>query len=217
MLALDVPIALVSLVDAERQWFKSSQGLDVNETGRDVSFCGHAILSAEPLVVEDALTDERFADNPLVTGEPNVRFYAGVPLCDRDGHKLGTLCVIDRAPRRLTPDQRQLLVELASMAETELTSIARETVILQHEAIRHRLEATSEVIAEGLITTDRLGRIVAVNQSAEMIFASTQDELTGVHLSTLMPAACGCVADPRGCPGHRRRDRCRRRAAGPAR
>ena len=191
MLALDVPIALVSLVDADRQWFKSSQGLDATETGRDVSFCGHTILSDEPLVVEDALADERFADNPLVTGEPNVRFYAGVPLCDQDGHKLGTLCVIDRVPRQLAPDQHQLLLELASMAETESTSIAREAAILQHEVIRGRLEATGEVIAEGLITTDRLGRIVAVNHAAEMIFATTRDDLIGVHLSSLLPASRG--------------------------
>ena len=196
MLAIDVPIALVSLVDADRQWFKSCYGLDVNETGRDVSFCGHAILSDDPLVVEDAFEDERFADNPLVTGEPNVRFYAGFPLRDRDGHKLGTLCVIDRVPRRLTPDQRQLMAELASMAEIELTTMAREVAILEHDVIQRRLDATTEAIAEGLITIDRLGRIVAVNQAAEMIFGSSQDELTGVHLSKLMPdASAASLAD----------------------
>jgi len=95
----DVPIALVSLVDESRQWFKSKQGLEVCETGRDVSFCGHAILRDDALVVPDAFLDKRFADNPLVTGEPHVRFYAGHPLADAAGFKLGTLCIIDHRPR----------------------------------------------------------------------------------------------------------------------
>jgi PAS domain S-box-containing protein len=187
MLALDVPIALVSLVDADRQWFKSCYGLDVSETDRDGSFCGHAILSDDPLVVEDACEDERFAGNPLVTGEPNVRFYAGFPLSDRDGHKLGTLCVIDRVPRRLTPQQGRLMTELASMAETELNTIATEVAIFQRDAIRRRLDATTHAIADGLITTDESGCIVALNHAAEKIFRSTQRELSGAHLSVLMP------------------------------
>lgn len=187
MLAVDVPIALVSLVDANRQWFKSCQGLDATQTGRDVSFCGHAILSDEPLIVEDAFQDERFADNPLVTGEPRVRFYAGFPLSDGEGHKLGTLCVIDHEPRQLTPQLRQLLSELASMAETELTSIAREEALLRLDAIHRRLEATTEAIDEGLITADWTGHIVAVNRAAELIFGSPREELLGEHLSHLMP------------------------------
>lgn len=115
-----VPIALISLVDAGRQWFKSATGLDASETPRSISFCGHAILGAEPLVVENALADLRFADNPLVTGDPVIRFYAGIPLRSLSGRKLGTLCLIDRVPRRFGPDDVQRLRDLAAWAESEL-------------------------------------------------------------------------------------------------
>src|SRR5471030_178456 len=116
----DVPIALVSLVDAERQWFKSCVGLAASETGRDVSFCGHAILGDQILMVNDAALDERFHDNPLVVGDPNIRFYAGCPLTVGNGSKLGTLCLIDTRPRHLDDEERQLLRDLARMAEQEL-------------------------------------------------------------------------------------------------
>jgi diguanylate cyclase (GGDEF)-like protein len=110
----DVPIALVSLVDGDRQWFKSKSGLDVCETPRDVSFCGHAIVERGLLVVEDTQSDERFADNPLVTGEPKIRFYAGAPVPIRSGKSaLGTFCIIDTKPRTLTPGERTLLRDLA--------------------------------------------------------------------------------------------------------
>ena len=115
----DVPIALVSLVDRDRQWFKSCFGLGVRETGRDISFCGHAILGKETFVVEDALGDDRFADNPLVTGDPHIRFYAGALLRDRSGYHIGTLCIIDKKPRCLEPDARQNLRDLADIIERE--------------------------------------------------------------------------------------------------
>jgi GAF domain-containing protein len=109
-----VPIALVSLIDENRQWFKSQCGLPgVSSTGLDVSFCGHAILQNGIFEVPDALEDPRFADNPLVTGEPHVRFYAGMPLIEPGGMPLGTLCVIDRKPRKLTKRQRLQLEDLA--------------------------------------------------------------------------------------------------------
>lgn len=114
------PIALVSLVDSERQWFKSRQGLDATETHRDISFCGHAILDDEILVVEDAHADERFSDNPLVTSNPNIRFYAGYPLNGPEGAKIGTLCIIDREPREMSAEDLQLLRELGGMVEEEL-------------------------------------------------------------------------------------------------
>lgn len=112
-------IALVSLVDSERQWFKSRQGLDATETGRDVSFCGHAILDDEVLVVNDAHIDERFSDNPLVTGDPRIRFYAGCPVSAPNGKKVGTLCVIDDEKREMNAEDLKLLRELAGMVEEE--------------------------------------------------------------------------------------------------
>ena len=116
------PIGVISLVDAERQWFKCAVGLDpgVRETSRDVSFCGHAILQSQPLVVSDALTDPRFHDNPLVLGEPHIRFYAGIPLISRSGFPFGTLCVIDREPRQLTISQLSALERLARVVVRQL-------------------------------------------------------------------------------------------------
>ncbi|MBI5381691.1 MAG: GAF domain-containing protein [Opitutae bacterium] len=109
----DVPIALVSLVDRDRQWFKAKIGLNVCETSRDDAFCAHAILQTEPLVVRDATQDPRFADSSLVQGEPHLRFYAGVPLLAESGEALGTLCINDRRPRELTEMQLQALRTLA--------------------------------------------------------------------------------------------------------
>ena len=119
----DVPIALVSLVDANRQWFKSSAGLEVSETPREVSFCGHAILQDQILEICDAEQDERFHDNPLVTDTPGIRFYAGHPLGLEDGSKLGTLCLLDTKPRRLNDEERELLRDLARMAEQEMVAV----------------------------------------------------------------------------------------------
>jgi diguanylate cyclase (GGDEF)-like protein len=123
-----VSIALVSLVDENRQWFKSKVGLDACETGRDISFCGHAILGNDIFIIEDALEDERFADNPLVTGEPKIRFYAGAPLRYLDGNKLGTLCIIDQKPRTMDEDDCTMLRDLAEMAEGELSAIQLATI-----------------------------------------------------------------------------------------
>ena len=124
----DVPIALVSLVDENRQWFKSCVGLDVSETPRSVSFCGHAILGDRIFIIEDATQDPRFADNPLVVGEPHVRFYAGCPLRDVEGHKLGTLCIIDREPRTLSGEDCDILEDLAAMVERELAAMQLATI-----------------------------------------------------------------------------------------
>lgn len=109
----EVPIAMISLVDQSRQWFKSKLGLNQQETPRDVAFCAHAIMRPEPLIVRDALLDERFANNVLVTHAPQIRFYAGFPLIDRDGFALGTLCAIDRQPRDLSAGQHRAMLALA--------------------------------------------------------------------------------------------------------
>ena len=123
----ETPIALVSLVDADRQWFKSRQGLDAEETPRNISFCGHAILDDKILVVKDATMDRRFCDNPLVCGDPNIRFYAGYPLAAPDGSRVGTLCVIDDKPRQISDEQLKLLRELGRMVEEELIAASDAT------------------------------------------------------------------------------------------
>lgn len=120
----DVPIALISLIDSDRQWFKSKQGLEASETSRDVSFCGHAIcLGDSPLVVEDTLQDSRFTDNPLVQCDPKIRFYAGCPIKCPKGFRLGTLCIIDTKPRQLSNEDIQSLKDLALMVEDEFAHI----------------------------------------------------------------------------------------------
>ncbi len=114
------PMAFVSLVDGERQWFKARVGLEACETARDVAFCAHAIVARDPLVVPDARLDPRFADNELVTGEPKIRFYAGAPLLVGPGSALGTLCVIDTVPRTVTPESVAMLQRLAAMVVDRL-------------------------------------------------------------------------------------------------
>lgn len=128
-----VPIALVTLVDEDRQWFKSSVGLDAPETSRDISFCGHVILGDQVMVVENTDHDERFFDNPLTQGEPNIRFYVGCPLRSLDGYNLGTLCLIDSEPRQFSESEQSLLMDLAALAEREieLTQLANEDELTQ--------------------------------------------------------------------------------------
>jgi diguanylate cyclase (GGDEF)-like protein len=117
---LDTPIALVSLVADKRQWFKASLGINATELPRNLSVCGHVILRDETFIVEDALQDQRFFDNPLVAGGPGIRFYAGHPLHALDGSRVGTLCVIDHNPKKVTPEQVKVLRDLAAIAESEL-------------------------------------------------------------------------------------------------
>ncbi|MBK4735002.1 GAF domain-containing protein [Noviherbaspirillum pedocola] len=119
------PMAMVSLLTARRQWFKSRVGLQATETPRAWAFCSHAILSPSPFVVTDAMADRRFANNPLVTGAPCIRFYAGVSLMDRRGYRLGTLCVLDRQPRTLDDEQLRALTELAAIAGEEIRRRAK--------------------------------------------------------------------------------------------
>lgn len=116
----DTPMSMVSLLTARRQWFKSRVGIDIAETPREWAFCGHAVLRDTPLIVSDASNDDRFSGNPLVINDPFIRFYAGFPVVDGEGYRLGTLCVLDRRPRTLDEQQRRALSELATIASEEI-------------------------------------------------------------------------------------------------
>jgi GAF domain-containing protein len=122
----EVPIALISLVDEARQWFKSKIGIAVQQTPREIAFCAYTILRNEPFIVRDALKDMRFVDNPLVTGEPHIRFYAGFPLVNSEKLALGALCVIDRRPRQLSAEQKKVMQALSRqvMALLELRRVS---------------------------------------------------------------------------------------------
>lgn len=131
----DVPICVISLVDENRQWFKSSVGLDVCETARDISFCGHALAQSDVLLIEDARQDERFHDNPLVTGEPHIRFYAGAPLMLPSGFVAGTLCIIDSQPRQVDALDLAILGSLRDLVVAEL--LGQATAELAEEGSLH--------------------------------------------------------------------------------
>lgn len=164
----DVPIVAVSLVDEDRQWFKSRIGLGVSETPRAMSFCGHAIHSSEIMIVQDACTDARFVDNPLVTGDPTIRFYAGCPISSPDGFNLGTLCLIDSKPRDLTEAQASVLRDLAALVEAEIATktmavmdeltglINRRGFLLHGERVMAHCKRSQEPVGVMMIDVDNL-------------------------------------------------------------
>lgn len=184
---LDVPIAVISLVDSNRQWFKSCQGLDVSETPRSISFCGHAILDDQIFIIPDATLDPRFSDNPLVIHEPNIRFYAGQPLKAANGSRIGTLCVIDRVARQLTQEACDSLRDLAILVENELNTLGVREAADTLQRSKDRLSAILDNVLDGIITIDERGIIGSFNKSAEAIFGYAAAEVIGCNVKMLMP------------------------------
>ncbi|TXF99556.1 PAS domain S-box protein [Massilia arenae] len=184
---LEVPMAAFSLIDTERQWFKSRVGVEAAETPRADAFCAHTILQDEPLVVPDARRDPRFAHNPLVTGAPDIRFYAGVPVRSSDGLALGALCAIDVVPRQLDAEQKAVLVDLAAIIMREVQyreRLAAARSRLQHsdavlDASEERFRAVFEIASVGIALTTPDGRWISVNRALCELLGYTADELQG--------------------------------------
>lgn len=179
------PISLVSLIDETRQWCKARQGLGVQQVPRELAFCAHTILQTGLLEVGDARLDLRFADNPLVTGEPHAIFYAGVPLLV-DGHAMGTLCVVDHQPRELTPGQRTLLLDLARSAEHWLRSQQTTLQLQRVDADRRNL---FDHMGDGMLLLDRNFRVIEANRSTARMLGHSPDELRQMRLHDLLPAS----------------------------
>lgn len=194
------PIATISLIDEGREWFKSRVGVEQPEAPRSTSFCGHAMFDPELMVVEDTHQDERFADNPQTFGDSAIRFYAGAPLVSSDGFALGTLCVKDRVPRRLDPEQRSALLGLARQVVAQL-ELRRKVGQLERESTARQV--AERVAADGrerywrlfhsapspIVVSDESGRITDLNPAAERMFGHSRAAAVGMPLAELLVSA----------------------------
>lgn len=192
---LKTPIALVSLVDEDRQWFKSKAGLDASETPREHAFCAHAICDSAVMVVPNAAQDPRFADNPLVTGAPSIRFYAGAPLRSEGGENMGTLCVIDSSPREFSAEDATLLNDLAHIVVDELELHA---LAIREQEARNRLSDAIEAAPDGFVYYDRDDRLALCNERYRQIYRESADFLVpGVTFETALRAGVARGQYPR--------------------
>lgn len=182
----DFPIALISLVDRDRQWFKSIVGLEAESLPRDTSFCGHAILQEEVFSIPDASLDPRFADNPLVIGEPYIRAYYGVPLRAPDGFRVGTLCLVDHKPRVLSAEQLDTLRDMAKMVEDKLAlnNILRQANLADKR--QRRLNAILQTEMDAIVSIKSDGSIVGANPATETLFGYAVDQLIGQSVDQLL-------------------------------
>lgn len=180
----ETPIALISLVDPDRQWFKSKVGIDVEQTHRNISFCGHAILDHSLLEVNDTLNDERFHDNPLVTGAPNIRFYAGTPLVTPNGYALGTLCTIDSKPKVLTKLQKSALDTLGRNIITHLELLKRNAELTQVNQIKTAyLSTLSHEFKTPLNAICSFGKLLAEEAQSQHLPVLFRDALNHINAS----------------------------------
>ncbi len=192
----NVDIAVVSLIDHDRQWFKSRQGLDASETPRNISFCGHAILSQDALVVEDAAADIRFADNPLVTGPLGIRFYAGMPLQGPKGHQVGTLCLIHPQPRKFSPEDLAALRDLAAAVSEQLANKELNQAVQSARESESRLRQITDTVPALIAYRDRDQRFIFHNKAYEEILNLPFAQIHGHTVAELIsPQAYGPVHD----------------------
>jgi PAS domain S-box-containing protein len=181
------PLSFVSLIDDERQWLKSCFGTEgALEWPRELSVCAHTILSGQPLVIPDLSADARFAANPVVAGPPHLRFYAGHPLRAPDGHRIGTVCVVDVEPREVTPAEEASLADLAAWAEGELGGAEQATALRQVQAAEARIRVIMDTVAEGIVTFGEDGHVTGANPAAERAFGVGAGGLTGRPIATLV-------------------------------
>ena len=183
----NVPISLITMIDRDRQWFKSTQGISCRETPRDISFCSYAIQKDEICIIEDARIDVRFAQNPLVTGEPFIRFYAGVPIHGPNGSLIGTLCILSSDTREMSVDDIATLNELAVLVELSLGVGRLSQLAVKTKRSEAKLAAIWNSVVDGIVTINHAGLIESINKAGLGIFQLTEPEILGLSIHALIP------------------------------